>query len=97
MFKDVAQLHNAPSCGVLVSPDVVDWSAGNLLSVLDKMNPNKGLGPDQLPVSVWAAGGLPIAQHIAHLGALVCRQCAWPTTLRGSRIVDLWKKAKAIA
>ena len=95
MFKDVA-LIGAPReshfCGqICVGSCHVDWSASNLLRVLSRMNPRKGLGPDQIPSNLWAAGGEPIAKHLALLGLQIKRQCTWPSMLKGSRIVDLWK------
>ena len=91
LFKDVSALPSPAVSPFSLSSAGVDWSAQYLLRTLRKMNPTKGLGPDQLPLNLWSAGGIAAAKHLETLGGRIAASGLWPAPLRGSRIVDLWK------
>ena len=55
------------------------------------MAANKGIGLDDIPAEVLRAGGEPLAQLVADLGAKIPATECWPVTYNSGRLIDLFK------
>ncbi|CAK0907837.1 unnamed protein product [Prorocentrum cordatum] len=83
-------------------PDVCDTKAAanngpeSTRVAFGKLGRNKGVGPDQIPGELLAAGGCATASKYGDINAAVASTTRWPSQWHGGEIVSVWKKKGSV-